>query len=86
MKTNNLMLRELLEVYHPKRRGILLREEGELIERTLHISEMDFLALRNLRDYVVMRLSVSDNIEDWDRMSAITCCIDCAISDLGGEV
>lgn len=86
MQTNNLMLRELLDVYHPKERGILLNEENELIKKTLHIDEMDILALRNLRDYVVMRLSVSDNIEDWDRMSAITCCIDCAISDLGGEV
>lgn len=86
MQTNNLMLRELLGIYHPKERGILLNEERELIERTLHIGEMDVLALRNLRDFVVMRLSVSDDIEDWDRMSAITCCIDCAISDLGEEI
>ena len=86
MQTNNLMLRELLGIYHPKERGILLNNEHELIKKTLHIDEMDVLALRNLRDFVVMRLSVSENMEDWDRMSAITCCIDYAISNLNEEI
>lgn len=86
MKTNNLMLRELLEVYHPKERGILSNEEYELVNKTLHLKEMNIIALKNLRDYVVLRMSSSNKVEDWDKMSTITCCIDCAISDLGGEV
>ena len=86
MKTNNLMLRELLNKYHPKERGISTREEFELIKRTLCLDAMDILALRNLRDYVVASMCHSEKCEDWDRMSAITYCIDCSIIDLGGEV
>lgn len=86
MKTNHLMLKELLEKYHPKQRGLLSVDECELVRRTLHLDEMDILALRNLRDYTVASMGRSENLEDWDRMSAITCCIDYAIVDLGGEV
>ena len=86
MKTNHLMLKELLEKYHPKQRGMLSADEYELVRQILHLNEMDILALRNLRDYTVASMSRSENLEDWDRMSAITCCIDHAIADLGGEV
>jgi hypothetical protein len=86
MKTNFQMLRELLEVYKPAQRGLLSRYEDELIKRTLYIEEMDILQLRNLRDFTVAYLGRSEKMEDWDRMSAITYCIDSQIVKLGGEV
>ena len=86
METNFLMLKELLEKYHPARRSIINLEENDLIRETLHLNEMDILQLRNLRDFTVLHLSRSENMEDWDRMSAITYCIDSKISELGGEV
>lgn len=86
MKTNHLMLRELLENYHPAQRGIINYVESELVKKTLCINEMDILQLRNLRDFTVSYLGRSDKMEDWDRMSAITYCIDSRIIELGGEV
>ena len=86
METNFQMLRKLLKVYHPKERGILNREENNLIKQTLHIEGMDILQLRNLRDFTVLYLGKSEDMEDWDRMSAITHCIDTRIFNLGGEV
>ena len=86
MKTNHLMLKELLDKYHPKERGISTFEEVEMIHSTLCFDEMDILALRNLRDFVVASMSHSEKHEDWDRMSAITSCIDGAIYHRGGEV
>ena len=85
MKTNHLMLRELLENYHPKSKGLINKEEHELVSRTLCLKEMDILQLRNLRDFTVLRLSKSEDMEDWDRMSAITYCIDWQICEIGGE-
>lgn len=86
MNTNFQMLRELLDVYHPEQIGIMNADEAELIRKTLHIDEMDILQLRNLRDFTVAHMGRSKNMEDWDRMSAITCRIDHRIFDLGGEV
>ena len=86
MKTNHLMLRELLGKYHPKEKGILSDGEYELVKTTLCLDEMDILALRNLRDYTVANMGRSNKIEDWDRMSAITYVIDTQIVELGGEV
>ena len=86
MQTNFVMLKELLEKYHPKTKGMLMNEEYELIGQTLHLSEMDILALRNLRDFVVADMAHSESLEDYDRMSAITFRIDCAIVEKGGEV
>ena len=86
MNTNFQMLRELLEKYHPVDRGMINSEEFALVMTTLHIPEMDILQLRNLRDFTVAHMGRSEDMEDWDRMSAITYCIDCAISELGGEV
>lgn len=86
MKTNFQMLRELLEQYHPKERGMLSGEEYKLVVDTLHLNEMDVLQLRNLRDFTVAHMGRSEKMEDWDRMSAITYCIDSRISELGGEV
>ena len=86
MKTNFQMLKELLEKYHPMKRGIMNREEFALIKNTLHIDEMDILQLRNLRDFTVAHMGRSEKMEDWDRMSAIVHCIDCRIVELGGEV
>lgn len=86
MKTNFQMLRELLEKYHPQERGFVSKEEAELIKTTLHLAEMDVLALRNLRDYTVSHMSRYDTIEDWDKMSAITYVIDTQIVKIGGEV
>ena len=86
MKTNFQMLRELLEKYHPVKRGMLSSEEYKLVVDTLHLTEMDILQLRNLRDFTVAHMGRSEKMEDWDRMSAITHCIDCRIYELGGEV
>ena len=86
METNFQMLRKLLKVYHPEERGILSREENNLIKQTLHVEEMDILQLRNLRDFTVLYLGRSEDMEDLDRMSAITHCIDTRIFNLGGEV
>jgi hypothetical protein len=80
------MLRELLEKYHPEQRGMLTGNEYQLVVDTLHINEMDILQLRNLRDFTVAHMGRSEKMEDWDRMSAITYCIDLRIVELGGEV
>lgn len=86
MQTNFLMLKELLDKYHPEQRGIVTGSEVKIIKETLHLKEMNILALRNLRDFVVLFLGKSKKMEDWDRMSAITSCIDSQIWNLGGEV
>ena len=86
MKTNYLMISDLLSVYHPKTRGFVNSDERNLIQDTLHLKEMNLLELRNLRDFTVLYMGRSENIEDWDRMSAITCIIDHCIIYLGGEV
>lgn len=86
MNTNFQMLRELLEKYNPKQRGIVSAEEMKLIEETLCIAEMNTIALRNLRDFTVLFLGKSDKMEDWDKMSAITSVIDLEIMQKGGEV
>ena len=86
MKTNFQMLRELLEKYHPKTRGVISGDEYKLVVDTLHLTEMDVLQLRNLRDFTVADMCRSEDMEDWDRMSAITYCIDSALVSLGEEV
>ena len=86
MKTNYQMLQELLKVYRPQKRGVLMEEEFNLIKNMLCLDEMDVLALRNLRDFVVASMGQSENAEDYDKISAITCCIDHSIFHLGGNV
>lgn len=86
MKTNFQMLRELLEKYHPQTKGMLSNGEYKLVVDTLHLTEMDVPQLRNLRNFTVLHMSRSEDMEDWDRMSAITYCIDSRIVELGGEV
>ena len=86
MKTNFVMLKELLETYHPEEKGFVSFDERLLIEKTLHLHDMDILALRNLRDFVVLFLSRNEDRESWDQMSAITHVIDMEISYKGGIV
>ena len=86
MKTNFLMLRDLLEQYKPARRGVASCDEIQLIENKLCLKEMDILQLRNLRDFTVAHLGRSEDLVDWDKMSAITYIIDSYIVELGGEV
>lgn len=88
MNTNFQMLRELLEIYHPRQRGFISEEEMKLVKETLHIAEMDILALRNLRDFTVIFISneTDSTREDWDIMSAITYVIDTEILQKDGEV
>lgn len=86
MNTNFQMLKELLEKYHPQTRGFVSAEESKLIKETLHLAEMDILALRNLRDFIVLYMGKKDTVEDWDRMSAICTIIDNEIFKQGGEV
>ena len=86
MKTNYSMLQELLQTYQPAERGIVSYDERLLIEKTLCLHRMDILALRNLRDFVVLFLERRNTRESWDQMSAITRVIDMEISYKGGEV
>lgn len=88
MNTNFQMLNELLKQYHPKQRGFVGAEESKLIKEALHLAEMDILALRNLRDFTVVFFGskTGDTVEDWDKMSAITCVIDNEIYQRGGEI
>ena len=87
MKTNFQMLQELLEKYNAKQRGFISKEEKELIINTLHIEEMDLLALNNLRDFVVIFMTRDEeNIDYWDKMSAITNVIDNYIFVKGGNL
>ena len=86
MKTNFQMLKELLEVYVPKERGIVSATESNLIKSTLNLTEMGVLDLRNLRDFTVLYMKDFESIEDWDKLSAITFVIDNMIFDKGGEV
>ena len=80
------MISELLKKYHPQTRGFVNYDEQNLIKNTLHLKEMDLLALRNLRDFVVLYMSQFEQMEDWDKMSAITHVIDSCILALGHEV
>lgn len=86
METNYVMLEELLRKYHPKKRGIVSLDEVKLIKKTLHLKEMNMLELRNLRDFTVMFMDAHGKVDDYDRLSAITCCIDSQIWNLGGEI
>lgn len=86
MKTNHLMLKELFEKYHPRQRGWVSKNEYALIKETLCMTEMDILQLKNLRDFTVASLGRSEDLTDWDRMSAVVYVIDSEISKLGGEV
>ena len=88
MKTNFQMLKELLQTYKPKQKGFINNDEANLVIETLHLKEMDILALRNLRDFTVAFFSnqEKDTMENWDKMSAITYVIDSHIVELGGEV
>ena len=86
MQTNFHMLRELLEKYHPEQRGMINWSEYKLIRDTLCIGKMNVLQLRNLRDFTVAHMGKSEDMEDWDRMSAIVYCIDSKLIELGEEV
>ena len=86
MKTNHLMLKDLLSEYHPERKGFISDDEYKLVKETLCIDEMDILQLRNLRDFTVLHMSRLEGLENWDKMSAITYVIDLRIFELGGEV
>lgn len=95
--TNFQDVKKLLEVYHPEVRGFVSAKEEALIIRTLHLDQRDILDLRNLRDFVVLFLSKGDipdghgcstqeqEMENMDKMSAITCIIDHKIWSLGGK-
>lgn len=96
MKTNYQMLKDL-DDFNPKTRGVLTGEEAWHIAETLHLAEMDELALRNLRDTAVMFYSLKvDRLERdgkdnaaydlMDIMSGITGVIDNALWKIGAEV
>lgn len=85
-KTNYQMLNNLLAMYDPKERGILSDDEHRLIQEMLELTDRTVIELRNLRDFVVAHMGRSDDLIDWDRMSAITHCIDTELFDRGAEV
>lgn len=92
METNFKMIKELQKVFFPKNMGICSKDEVNLIRDTLHVSEMDILQLRNLRDFTVLFFSKQEceNYEEeraqMDKVSAITSVIDVEIFEKGGEV
>lgn len=85
-ESNYLMLIKLLDVYKPKRRGIMSEEEYVLISETLHLKERNVIDLRNLRDFVVALLSRDDDMKTLDKMSAITHVIDIQLVGRGAEI
>ena len=85
-ETNHLMLRKLLDVYHPETRGFMSFDEQELVRKKLQFEDRTVIELRNLRDFVVLSMSRFDDMKDWDRMSAITHCIDMELVERGEEV
>lgn len=96
MKTNFQLLKDL-EGFSPRAKGVLSGEESRHIASTLHLAEMDELALRNLRDTAVMLYSIKiDQLERDEKdhekydlidiMSAITAVIDDALYSMGAEV
>lgn len=85
-ETNFTMIRKLLEVYEPKERGFVAEDEMQLINETLQLKDRTIIDLRNLRDFVVAHMSRSEKLEDWDKMSAITYCIDHQLVMKGAEV
>lgn len=84
--TNYQMLNNLLAMYDPKERGILSADEHQLIQEILELTDRTIIELRNLRDFVVAHMGRSDDLIDWDRMSAITHCIDTELFNRGVEV
>ncbi len=89
METNFKMLRNLIKDFTPKHRGWLSEKECSLISSTLHLDEMDVLALRNLRDFTVIFLSTKLEQKEKDYMdicSGITAVIDNKILHMGGDV
>ena len=85
-RTDHMMLSELLDIYHPEVRGILSEDEFKIITETLRLNERTVVGLRNLRDFVVLYMRGSEDLEDWDRVSAITHCIDMKLFDMGADV
>lgn len=61
-------------------------EERVLASEALHLKERSAIDLRNLRDFVVASMSHDDDMETWDKMSAITHIIDVELVERGEEV
>lgn len=85
MNTNFQMVKELNQKYNSEVEGIVSSKERQIIRETLCLAEMDVLALRNLRDFIVMFFTHKDD-GGYDKMSAITYVIDTEIFNRGGEV
>lgn len=92
MKTNFQMIRELND-FTPEQRGILTLKEVRHIQDTLHLGEMDELALRNLRDFTVVYYGTLIDAADsakamklMDVMSGITGVIDNRLWNIGAEI
>lgn len=64
LETNFVNMKKLDATYRPRQRGVILADEKRIIRETLQIDEMDFLALRNLNDFVKMYYTLKrDNTE-----------------------
>lgn len=81
-KTNFELLRELLQEYKPKTRGVLYQEEIKLIKDKLQLEGATEIELRNMRDFTVAAFFD----DDCDRVSAITTVIDTVLFDKGYRV
>ena len=90
-KTNYLMIMDL-EDWYPASHGWITNEESNKIRNTLHIDELDNLALQNLRDFVVLYFSTKEEEgksklwDEMDKMSAITAVIDAEKFDRDMEI
>lgn len=57
MRTNFMMIKDLMNTFEPKRRGVITGDEVEAVKMGLCLDEMDNLALCNLRDFVVLYIA-----------------------------
>ena len=94
-ETNFQMIRKLNEEYdNLSHDGVFISEEtAALIKKTLHLSEMTVLELRNLRDFTVAFYYRQEDNADYqksmmitDKISAITHMIDIELFNKGAEV
>lgn len=91
-RSNFLLMKELMNTFHPEKSGFCTGEEVSFVKSALCLEDRDLLSLQNLRDFVVLYLSSLEEknpdrrMEIMDIMSAITSIIDTEKLKKGGEV
>lgn len=83
---NHILLKSMMSVFKPERKGVLSTDEADYIRNSLLLRERTTVDLKNLRAFIVAALSVPEDAGEWDLMSAITHCIDMELFYRGEEV